>query len=116
MRILVLEDCTLLNECIVKLLRLSGHEVTGVIDVYQAFDHIREHKTDLILMSPVMGERSICQIIRLVRTSSPGIKIIVMHTSTAISDKVEMMGCDGFFAKDGTSFNKIHELLEKVSA
>ena len=100
---LVVEDDSPIRTLLTDLLKDAGYSVAEAIDGFQALDHLREQRPDLIvldLMLPGLGGLEVCRRLRSDRETA-GVPIIML---TAKADEVDRvvgleLGADDYVVK-----------------
>jgi DNA-binding NarL/FixJ family response regulator len=116
--ILVVDDHSLIRKGVWYILsQTKDLRVTGeASSAEEALDLVRTRRFDLIILDAVMPGRSGLDIIRDLRKTSPGIKIIVlsMYNERQIALRSYKEGADAFVCKsqtDGTLIPAIRDVL-----
>lgn len=114
MRILLVEDESMLREGLEDLLQGAGHDVVGVGDGAAALAQGTAERFDLVLLDLMLPKIDGIEVCRRLRMSRPGLPILMLTARGAEDDKVRGLkaGADDYLTKPfGTK-----ELLARVEA
>lgn len=101
MKILLLEDDTLLNEIIVEFLDELGHEVVSTFDGQEALESIYDEKFDLLLLDvnvPSLSGIDLLKTLKSVSIDIPTIYITSLHTAADMKNGFDA-GADDYIKK-----------------
>ena len=101
MKILLLEDDTLLNEIIEEFLLELGHEVTSTFDGQEAIETIYENAFDLLLLDVNVPSLNGFELLKSLKNNSidiPSIYITSLHTSNDMEKGFDC-GADDYIKK-----------------
>lgn len=102
MRIFVVDDHSLFRDGVISLLEAGGHSVVGQAgDGQAAADLVRSLKPDLVLMDINMPTMGGIEALRLIKSSSPEVKVIMLTVSDDEANLVDAIraGADGYLLK-----------------
>jgi len=102
MRIFVVDDHSLFRDGVISLLEAGGHTVVGQAgDGLAAVESVRGLKPDLVLMDINMPVMNGIDALRLIKSSSPDVKVIMLTVSEDEANLVDAIraGADGYLLK-----------------
>lgn len=114
MRILVVEDESVLREGLVDLLTGAGHDVVPAADGQEAVDKGTADSFDMVLLDLMLPRLDGIEVCRRLRTARPGLPILMLTAKGSEEDKVLglKVGADDYVTKP---FG-VKELLARVEA
>ena len=102
MRIFVVDDHSLFRDGVISLLEADGHTVVGQAgDGLTAVESVRSSKPDLVLMDIKMPGMDGIEALRLIKSASPEVKVIMLTVSEDEASLIDSIraGADGYLLK-----------------
>jgi len=115
--IMVVEDEILLNEVIVKKLKLSGFETASFFNGKKAISHLESSKVlpDLIWLDYYLGDMTGIDLVNIMKKNSKLSKIpVIIVSNTATDDKIKTLlslGINKYFLK---AENRLEDIISEL--
>ena len=114
MRLLLVEDDSMVGEAVRRGLRQQGHAVDWVHDAEGASDALRGEPYDLVLLDLGLPDRSGLEVLRRLRRDEDRVPVLIVTAQDAVSSRVEGLdaGADDYLVKPF----ELEELAARVRA
>jgi two-component system response regulator QseB len=101
MRILLVEDDTMIGESVAAGLRLAGHAVDWVQDGRAAEAALAVPVHDLVLLDLGLPRRSGLEVLKTLRASGAGVPVVIITARDAVTDRIAGLdaGADDYVVK-----------------
>lgn len=114
MRVLLVEDDSMIGQAVMKSLKDHSYAVDWVQDGQAALDTMRLHVYDLVLLDLGLPKRDGMDVLRTIRADNDPVPVLVVTARDAVSERVSGLdlGADDFLSKPF----KMVELLARMRA
>ncbi|MEO6958447.1 MAG: response regulator transcription factor [Burkholderiaceae bacterium] len=114
MRVLLVEDDSMIGQAVMKSLKDHSYAVDWVQDGQAALDTMRLHAYDLVLLDLGLPKRDGMDVLRTIRAHNDPVPVLIVTARDAVSERVSGLdlGADDFLSKPF----KMVELLARMRA
>src|SRR6476620_9700098 len=114
MRLLLVEDDTMIGESVLQVLRAEHYAVDWVRDGSVADDALRSERYDLVLLDLGLPKRDGLEVLRRLRARHDAVPVLVATARDAVGDRIAGLdaGADDYVVKPYDT----HELLARIRA
>ena len=112
--ILIVDDQPYVGEILLEELAHEGYQVSSVNDVELVLPHLRDSRTDLVLLDLYLKGFKGWEVLRGIKRENPDLPVLILTAYDSFVENPRLSQADGYVVKSFIEFDKLKQMIADV--